>query len=37
VEIDGEKDLKYLLSVMRDDGLIRNEKLTWFIDDKGGT
>ena len=35
VEIDGGKDLKYLLSVMRDGGLIRADKLTWFITDKG--
>jgi hypothetical protein len=35
VEIDGKKDLAYLLSVMRDDGLIRAEKLTWFITDNG--
>ena len=35
VEIDGKKDLAYLLSVMRDDGLIRAEKLTWFITEKG--
>jgi hypothetical protein len=33
--IDGKKDLAYLLSVMRDDGLIRAEKLTWFIAEKG--
>jgi hypothetical protein len=31
VEIDGKKDLAYLLSVMRDDGLIRADKVAWFI------
>ena len=35
VEIDGGKDLKYLLMVMQNDGLIRAEKSTWFITEKG--
>ena len=39
VEIDGKKDLEYLLSVMRDDGLIRAEKLVtsryWCLQQQG--
>ena len=33
--IDGTKDLQRLLPEMRGDGLIRSDKTTWFIAEKG--